>query len=106
MEKMPLTHEPVFCRSDLAERYARRHRKMNVIHLLEHPLQALDEIERILNPGGFVFIADLRRSRLAWFEREIASSFSLSEARQLFSASRLRSGVISSDLVWWRFQTT
>jgi ubiquinone/menaquinone biosynthesis C-methylase UbiE len=76
----------------------------NMAHIVEHPVQMLDELERILRRDGHLFIADLKRSWLSIFEREMASSFTLSEAQDLFRQSRIREGKFSSDLIWWRFE--
>jgi ubiquinone/menaquinone biosynthesis C-methylase UbiE len=32
----------------------------NMVHLVEEPIKMLDELERVLVPGGHSFIADLR----------------------------------------------
>ena len=77
----------------------------NLVHLVEDPIRMLDEMERVLVPGGFLFIADLRRSWLGLFEREIQSALTLPEAKELFSRSRLREGFFSRSLLWWRFET-
>lgn len=77
---------------------------LNMVHIVERPVEMLDEIERILAPGGLLFIADLRRSWLALFEKEIKSALTIAEAQSLFSQSKLRQGSFSSDLLWWRFE--
>ena len=78
---------------------------INMVHLVEDPVKMLNEIERVLAPDGFLFVADLRRSWAGLFEREIKSSLTLEEARDLFSQSKLREGVFSSSFLWWRFET-
>ncbi len=77
----------------------------NVAHLVEDPVRMLNEIERVLAPGGFLFIIDLRRSFLGVLEREIRSALSAGEARQLLARSQLREGRFSAGLLWWRFQS-
>jgi ubiquinone/menaquinone biosynthesis C-methylase UbiE len=76
----------------------------NMVHLVEDPIQMLNEIERVLVPGGTLFIADLRRSWLGWIEREIRSALTVSEARELIGRSELRPGVFSQNLLWWRYE--
>jgi ubiquinone/menaquinone biosynthesis C-methylase UbiE len=78
---------------------------INMVHLVENPVQMLNEIERVLVPDGFLFIADLRRSWLGLIEKEIKSALTLGEAKELFGRSRLREGVFSSSNIWWRFET-
>jgi len=78
---------------------------VNMVHLVEDPIRMLNEIERLLVPGGILFIADLRRSWLGLIERDIRSALTLEEARDLFGRSQIREGVFSSGLLWWRFET-
>lgn len=78
---------------------------INMVHLVENPIQMLNEIERVLSPEGFLFIADLRRSWLGLIEKEIKSALTLGEAKELFRGSNLRKGVFSSSSIWWRFET-
>ncbi len=78
---------------------------LNVVHLVEDPLQMLNEVERVLAPRGHLFVADLRRSWLGLVEREILSALTLPEARDLFGQSNVRKGVFFGSLLWWRFET-
>ena len=78
---------------------------INMVHLVEDPVRMLNEIERVLAPDGFLFVADLRRSWAGLFEREIKSALTLEEAAELFSRSELREGVFSRSFLWWRFET-
>lgn len=76
----------------------------NMVHIVEHPIQMLDEIERILVSDGSLFIVDLRRSWLGLFESEMKSALTPQEAKTLFAQSKLRAGSFSSSLIWWRFE--
>ena len=78
---------------------------INMVHLVEDPAQMLNEIERVLVPEGFLFIADLRRSWLGLVEKEIKSALTVDEARTLLSQSKVREGGFSSSLLRWRFET-
>jgi ubiquinone/menaquinone biosynthesis C-methylase UbiE len=78
---------------------------VNMVHIVDDPIRMLNEIERILVPGGFLFIGDLRRSWLGLLENEIRSALTLKEARQLFTRSNLRPGKFAWGLLWWRFET-
>jgi Methylase involved in ubiquinone/menaquinone biosynthesis len=77
----------------------------NMVHLVPEPVRMLDEIERVLAPTGHLFIVDLRRSWLGLVEQEMRSALTLPEARALLGQSRVRDGVFSSSLIWWRFET-
>ena len=77
---------------------------LNLVHIVEHPIQMLDEIERILVPDGALFIVDLRRSWLGLFEKEMKSALTPQEAKALFAQSKLRDGSFSSSLIWWWFE--
>ena len=77
---------------------------INMVHLVEDPIQMLNEMERVLAPDGLLFIADLRRSLLGFMEKEIRSSLTIHEAEDLIGRSQLRKGVFSSSSLWWRFE--
>jgi ubiquinone/menaquinone biosynthesis C-methylase UbiE len=78
---------------------------LNMVHLVQDPERMLAEVERVLAPDGFLFIADLRRSFLGILEREIRSALSVREARDLLDNSALRNGTFSSGFLWWRFES-
>jgi len=78
---------------------------INMVHIVENPIQMLNELERMLVPGGFLFIADLRRSGLGFIEKEIRSALTVEEAKHLLGQSKLRAGRFSSSALWWRFET-
>jgi len=78
---------------------------INMVHLVEDPVQMLNEMARILAPNGVVFIADLRRSWLALLEKEIKNALTLDEAKALLGQTRLPQGSFSSNILWWRFET-
>jgi hypothetical protein len=64
----------------------------------------LNEIERILVPDGCLFIADVKRSWIGFFDRTFKSALTLDEARGLIGQSSLREGSFSSGLLWWRLE--
>jgi ubiquinone/menaquinone biosynthesis C-methylase UbiE len=77
---------------------------INMVHLVDQPIKMLDEIERILIPGGYLYIADLRRSFLGLVEHEIRSALTIPEAKELFRQSEIRQGVFKWGLLWWNFE--
>lgn len=77
---------------------------LNMVHIVEHPVEMLNEIERILAPGGSLFVVDLKRSWLGLFEQEMKSALTPVEAQALFAESDLREGEFSTSLIWWKFE--
>jgi len=77
---------------------------LNMVHLVEDPPRMLGEMERVLRRDGFLFLADLKRSFLGLFEKEIRSALTSAEAEDLIRTSPLRAGAFSSGLVWWRYE--
>ena len=78
---------------------------LNMVHLVDKPIEMLNEIERVLKPDGSLFIVDLRRSWAGLIEKEVKSSLTLEEAKELFGRSKLRDGVFTRSFLWWRFET-
>ncbi len=78
---------------------------INMLHLVENPIKMLNEIERILKPDGFLFIADIRYSWVGIIEGEFKLALALDKAKELLRESNLRDGTISSSFLWWRFET-
>lgn len=76
---------------------------INMVHLVENPIMMLNEIERVLVPGGYLFIADLRRSLLGLFEDEIRSALTIAETKEIFDKSEIREGDFSWSVLWWKF---
>jgi ubiquinone/menaquinone biosynthesis C-methylase UbiE len=77
---------------------------INMVHLVEHPVQMLDELERVLTDDGFLFIADIRRSWIGLLEREFLSALTVREAKQLLGQSTIRKGAMTSSMLWWRYE--
>ncbi|MBN1815202.1 MAG: class I SAM-dependent methyltransferase [Anaerolineae bacterium] len=76
----------------------------NMAHLVDDPVQMLNEIERILVPDGCLFIADIRRSWIGLLDKTFKSALTLDEARELVDQSNVREGSFSSSLLWWRLE--
>jgi ubiquinone/menaquinone biosynthesis C-methylase UbiE len=77
---------------------------INMVHLVEHPVRMLDELERVLADDGFLFIADIRRSWIGLLEREFLSALTVGEAEQLLGESTIRKGAMTSSMLWWRYE--
>jgi ubiquinone/menaquinone biosynthesis C-methylase UbiE len=76
----------------------------NMVHLVENPVQMLNELERILVPDGYLFIADIKRSWIGFLDKTFKSALTLDEARELVDQSNVPEGSFSSNLLWWRFE--
>jgi ubiquinone/menaquinone biosynthesis C-methylase UbiE len=76
----------------------------NMVHLVDDPVQMLNEIERILVPDGCLFIVDVRRSWIGLLDKTFKSALTLDEAKELVDRSNVREGSFSSSLLWWRFE--
>ena len=77
---------------------------LQMLHIVEDPVAMLDEMERVLGPDGFLLMADIRRSWVGWFDKVFKSALTVEEAGALVRGSKLREGVFSSDLLWWRYE--
>ena len=78
---------------------------LNMVHLVADPSRMFGEMGRLLTPDGFLFVADLRRSILGVFEKEIRSALSSREAKELIRSAPLRKGIFSSSPIWWRYES-
>jgi ubiquinone/menaquinone biosynthesis C-methylase UbiE len=76
----------------------------NMVHLVDDPVQMLNELERILVSDGHLLIADIRRSWIGFLDKTFKSALTLDEARELIDQSNVREGSFSSSLLWWRFE--
>ena len=77
---------------------------INMVHVVEHPIQMLDELERVLADNGFLFVADIRRSWVGFLEREFLSALTVGEAERLLRESTIRKGVMTFSTLWWRYE--
>jgi ubiquinone/menaquinone biosynthesis C-methylase UbiE len=77
---------------------------VQMLHIVKDPIAMLNELERVLAPDGFLFMADIRRSWVGLFEKVFRSGLTVDEAAVLVRRSRLREGRFSSDLLWWRYE--
>jgi ubiquinone/menaquinone biosynthesis C-methylase UbiE len=77
---------------------------LNMLHLVKDPVKMLNEIKRVLKSDRFFFITDLRKSILGFIEREIKSSFTIEETKEIIEKSNLSNGKLSSELIFWGYQ--
>jgi ubiquinone/menaquinone biosynthesis C-methylase UbiE len=77
---------------------------VQMLHIVEDPVAMLNEMERVLAPDGFLFVADIRRSWVGLFDKVFRSGLTVEEAGVLVRRSALRAGSFSSDLLWWRYE--
>jgi ubiquinone/menaquinone biosynthesis C-methylase UbiE len=92
------------CSTSYPDKYFDVVLNINMVHVVENPLQMLDELERILAVDGHLFIVDIRRSWIGLLEREFFSALSVTEAEQLLNGSKLRKGKMTSTMLWWRYE--
>jgi len=74
-----------------------------MLHIVENPVRMLNEIERVVKPGGKILMSDLRRSVLGVIAKKLSTAFSLEEAQQIIEQSNLRSGEYGKGLYWWDY---
>jgi len=77
---------------------------VQMLHIVEEPVAMLNEMERLLIPGGALFMADIRRSWVGLLDKTFRSGLTVAEAQALVERSMLRPGSFSSALLWWRFE--
>jgi ubiquinone/menaquinone biosynthesis C-methylase UbiE len=74
-----------------------------MLHIVEKPLEILEQIDRIAKPNACIFITDLRRGSLAYFDKKLRTALSMRESRELIGQSKLREGKMSRGLFWWDY---
>ena len=74
-----------------------------LLHIVENPIQMLNEIDRVAKPNGIILITDLRRGFLAYLINKFKTSYTMEEASNIFKESKIRKGKLSSGLFWWDY---
>jgi ubiquinone/menaquinone biosynthesis C-methylase UbiE len=77
---------------------------LQMLHIVADPIAMLDEMERVLIPDGVLLMADIRRSWVGLLDKVFKSGLTVEEAAALVRRSKLRQGIFSSDLLWWRYE--
>ena len=74
-----------------------------MLHIVDKPVDMLNEIERVTAPQGRIMITDLQRNWLALFIKKFKTAFTPKEALDIISQSNLRRGTSSTGLFWWDY---
>jgi ubiquinone/menaquinone biosynthesis C-methylase UbiE len=74
-----------------------------LLHIVENPIQMLNEINRVAKPEGVILITDLRRGFLAYFLKKFRTALTLEEASYIIKKSKIRKGKLSSGPFWWDY---
>lgn len=74
-----------------------------MLHIVDDPVNMLNEIERVAKPEGKIMITDLRRGLLANFIKKFRTSYTLEEALEVIQRSDLRDGKTSKGPFWWDY---
>lgn len=72
----------------------------DTLHLLKHPIEAFNEIHRVLKPQGRFLISDFRRSWLGILSVHIRASYTSGEVRDLLSRSKLQNWRVKDYFFW------
>jgi ubiquinone/menaquinone biosynthesis C-methylase UbiE len=74
-----------------------------LLHIVENPIQMLNEIERVAKPGAIILMTDLRRGFLAYLIKKFRTAYTLEEASELLMKSEIRRGRFASGPFWWDY---
>jgi ubiquinone/menaquinone biosynthesis C-methylase UbiE len=72
----------------------------NTLHLLEHPVTMVNEVQRVLTAEGRFLISDFRRSFLGIFTPHVRASYSLEEVKNILNQSELQNWVVKDSFLW------
>jgi len=62
----------------------------DVLQIVPDPVALVNELERVLAPGGRLYLSSVKRSWLARLHPALQASFTVPEARDILAKSRLR----------------
>jgi len=74
-----------------------------LLHIVENPIEMLNEIERVTKSEGIILITDLRRGFLAYLMKKFRTAYTLEEAYNTIKKSKIRKGELSSGPFWWDY---
>ncbi len=73
---------------------------LSTLHLLDNPVAMLDEVQRVLKPGGRLYIRDYRRTWLGTLSGHIRACYTPREASDLMKRSGLQNWKVKGGLFW------
>ena len=74
-----------------------------MMHIVDEPVNMLNEIERVAKPQGRIMITDLQRNWLALFVKKFKTAFTVEEGMEMINQSDLRAGTLSKGFYWWDY---
>lgn len=77
-----------------------------LLHIVENPIQMLNEIERVAKSEGIILITDLRRGFLAYLMKKFRTAYTLEEASDIIQKSEIRKGRFTTGPFWWDYFVT
>lgn len=78
---------------------------MNMFHIVEDPIAMLNEMERILVPGGYMMLGDIKRSWIGYLIPIFRTANTREEAEEMVGMSDLRPVYFSDGFLWWGFSS-
>ncbi|MFP4470911.1 MAG: class I SAM-dependent methyltransferase [Bacteroidales bacterium] len=74
-----------------------------MLHIVEDPVQMLNEIQRIAKPNAVILITDLRRIWLGHLVKKLRTAYTLNEALEVIGHSNLKAGRSGKGPFWWDY---
>ena len=74
---------------------------LNMLHIVGKPVTMLDEVARVLRPGGGFGVGAIRRSWIGLFVPIFAAAYSSGEARDLLKQSQLPPWTFEEQFLYW-----
>lgn len=74
---------------------------MNVFHAVDDPVAMLNEIERVLKPGGVLGLGDGKRSRAGYVVPALKTAYTAEEAKEILAKSDLRPWKFRERFFWF-----
>ncbi|MBU7015679.1 MAG: class I SAM-dependent methyltransferase [Theionarchaea archaeon] len=74
---------------------------MNVFHAISDPVAMLNEIERVLKPGGVCGLGDRKRSWAGYMIPALKTAYTAQEAKEILAISRLRPWKFNETTFWF-----